>query len=122
MIQYKHAKLLRQCVLRNRLSRERMTAPADTYVEGLDPSMGGGGAIWSYFVHGSRHVGLHRHSNCIYILTMPCVDNIHSFHLTSHRRYHVVPRPCLWITHVNKNVKRCRLQFICQLAETLPSS
>ena len=33
MIQYKHAKLLRQCVLfwpRNRLSRERMTAPADT--------------------------------------------------------------------------------------------
>ena len=27
-------------------------------------------------MHKSRHVGLHRHSNCIYILTMPCVDNI----------------------------------------------
>ncbi len=33
---------------------------------------------WGYFVHISRHVGLHRQSNCtyMYILAMPCVDNI----------------------------------------------
>ena len=44
MIQYNHAKLLRQCVLfwpRNRFARERMTAPADTTL--VDPSIGGGG-------------------------------------------------------------------------------
>ena len=57
MIQYKHAKLLRQCVLfwpRNRLSM----------------------AIRGYFVYVCRHVGLHRQSNCTYILAMPCEDNI----------------------------------------------
>ena len=42
MIQYNHAKLLRQCVLfwpRNRFSRERVTVPADKTL--VDPSIGG---------------------------------------------------------------------------------
>ena len=31
--------------------------------------------MWAYFVYVCCHVGLHRQSNCTYILVMPCVDN-----------------------------------------------
>ena len=90
MIQYKHAKLLRQCVL-FLAAKPTFYGRNDCSRRHVDPSIGGGGggAIWGYIVYVRRHVGLHRQSNCIYILPMPCVGIISAWNqfdfATDHR-------------------------------------
>ena len=105
MIQYKHAKLLHQCVIfwpRNRLSKlnEWLLPPTRRPVYM--------GPIWGYFVYVSRHIGLHRQSNCIYILTMPCVDNIsvwnHFDNAIDHRLGRTIWR---WVQQTRHRCFRC---------------